>query len=194
MQTDALATIRDQWNKYKEKYLDRAVHEVRYFERAITIPFSLSKRILEEPSFKITEYVSILEIASKREAEEKQEEGILEECCCSRSVEQQCSSSTSLVFPRPSKISKDPYKVLNSLTSQQIRRLISTSYNACFKHYSQEQIETASKKLQFSATLARSFKPEKKKKQTLDQLVQRLRQPTQATLMRKAKEVSTRNL
>lgn len=43
-----------------------------------------------------------------------------------------CMSSSSRLY-LPDIVKKDPYVILNSLTSQQIRRLISTSYNA-FKH------------------------------------------------------------
>lgn len=195
-QTDALARIKEQWNKYKEKYLDKGVHEVRYFERNIPIP--PSKRILEQPSFRITKYDTVFEIATENKepaVQEGYEEAKLNQCCCccSRSVSQQ-SSNASIRFTRLPKISKDPYSVLNSLTSQQIRRLISTSYNACFKRCSQEQIETASKKLQFSPTLSRSFKPQKEKRLIVEELVQRLLRPTQATLMRNAKKVSTRTI
>lgn len=192
--------IRYQWNKYKEKYVDRAIHEVRYFERAMSLPLSApQKQPTKQRNMNLTEHEEILDIPTTSEkVTEKEQEVRMDNDCCSRSVEQQCSDTMIerlLLHRKP----KDPYSILNSLTSQQIRRLISTSYNACFQRSSNTQrVETASKKSQISAsTFLLSETPankQKKKKFSLEAMLKRLSQPTQASLMKKTKEVSTRKL
>lgn len=166
------------------------MQEVKYFERAISLPFSLQKQDSDAHNIDITTYDILFETESKlKTKEDNHNRIILDNVCCSRSVEQQCSESLLNLLQRKA---KDPYHILNSLTSQQIRRLISTSYNVCFKRNSEEKIETASKKSQSSSKSSKSQQKKKRKKAAMNVLVQRLTQPTQSSLMKKSKEVSTK--
>lgn len=182
------------------KYVDKEIHEIRYFERAITLPFLFQRQAAEEPNNPITmtKFDEIFDVPSKIKTKQElpNTNTLLQEVvCCSRSVEQQCSNTFFATNPTVRRKPKDPYDILDSLTSQQIRRLISTSYNSCFKTNKLERVETASKKSQISTT--KSNKKNRKHQKNLsassvamDALVRRLTQPTQASLMKKRQEVS----
>lgn len=181
---DAIGTLKEQWNKYKQKYLEKENYDSRYFE---TLPFLFQKPNLEKPKFLMTTFDIIFEVESTVMEEQHKLETV-EEICCLKDVEQQCSSMVVLHHFRKKPI--DPYYILNSLTSQQIRRLISTSYNASFKRNDKQEPS-----LKISNKSLKSQRKKKRVRSTaVDTLVQRLTKPTEASRMKNLKKVITKKV
>lgn len=93
-------------------------------------------------------------------------------------------------------VKRNPYVIMNSLTSEQIRRLISTSYNS-LKNMDkvQKRLCLESRNEVIPATKSETNKPKKaqniKKLKNFngEQVLQRLLRPTQASLSRQATQV-----